>query len=371
MIFDVVFNQSPENMQADFGEVSVIQGPPGPPGDTTAADAAAKAAQKSAEVAQTAAQKAQAAAEASAQSAAQAAESVSVLADDLTALKTENTALKAETARTARSLDYLWKKSKEIIYDTETVTGTGSSITVPSGAMDYAALRKLGGMSQRDAENNVLIDAPVDAVRVGNAAGDSTVAYPIPQAIRDLCPDYGIGVSAACYNYIDFAAKQYHHNVGQVDLGTLAWAKTTGANKSIHRWEAKVAGIQNPATNDVNANILCSKYQTLTANATYRGTVGVSGQANTSYIYLLDMAYADADTFKAAVVGVPLYYQLATPDVIDLSAVWSDDDFGIIKVEAGGTINLHYPALDDGFELAVPSETEIMVDVAKVVQTNG
>ena len=85
---------------------------------------------------------------------------------DVTELKAENTALKAVTDRTARSLDYLWKKSKGIIYGTETVTGAGSSVTVPSGVMDYAALRKLGGMSQRDAENNVLIDAQVDEVRV-------------------------------------------------------------------------------------------------------------------------------------------------------------------------------------------------------------
>ena len=62
---------------------------------------------------------------------------------------------------------------------------------------------------------------------------------------------------------------------------------------------------------------------------------------------------------------------LVTPEIIDLSAVWPDDDFGVLRVEAGGTINLHYPALDDGYELAVPSETEIMVDVAKVVGTDG
>lgn len=335
---------------------------------------------------------------------------------DVTALKAENTALKSETARTARSLDYLWKKSKGIIYDTETVTGAGSSVTVPSGAMDYAALRKLGGMSRKgrnllnydawktvpttrgtavfenngvtitatgndactnlsgfpvaaqiavnqgdsitltwEADNNEqggvyifpdgkiannkvadnanakrlnytvpegvtyitfrfgvakagitiayknimiqknttatdwepytdsLLDVPVDAVRVANSAGDSTNTYPIPQAIRDLCPDYGQG-TAESYNYIDFAAKTYHH------VGSMSQDGT---------WTA-----------------------------------------------------------------------LVTPEIIDLSAVWPDD-FGILQVEAGGTINLHYPDLDDGYELAVPSETEIMVDVAKVVGTDG
>ena len=109
------------------------------------------------------------------------------------------------------------------------------------------------------------------------------ITYPIPQTIRDLCPDYGQG-TAESYNYIDFAAKAYHH------VGSMSQDGT---------WTA-----------------------------------------------------------------------LATPEIIDLSAVWPDD-FGVLRVEAGGTINLHYPALDDGFELAVPSETEIMVDVAKVVGTDG
>ena len=125
-----------------------------------------------------------------------------------------------------------------------------------------------------------LLNAPVDIVRVANAAGDSTNTYPIPQAIRDLCPDYGQGTVDA-YNHIDYTAKTYHH------VGSMS---QDGA------WTA-----------------------------------------------------------------------LATPEIIDLSAVWPDDDFGVLRVEAGGTINLHYPALDDGYELAVPSETEIMVDVAKVV----
>ena len=389
------------------------QGEAGPAGDTTAADAAAAAAKK-------AAQEAQKAAEASAGSAAQAAESVGGLADDLATLKNETTTLKAETARTARSLDYLWKKSRGIIYGTEIVTGAGSSVTVPSGAMDYAALRMVGGMSRKgrnllditrytplsppvpeitttvdanavtfsvpvtgkrwqahrielsdigpgtyvvtanmassdpefvpdlgvyryDGNTNTalgtlhtsgakpvtipdgntmrlyfhattdrgatvartvrytnvmisktaaafepyadsLLDAPVDAVLVSNAVEDSTNTYPIPQTIRDLCPDYGQGTVDA-YNYIDFAAKTYHH------IGSM------------------------------------SKDETWT--------------------------------------------ELVTPEIIDLSAVWPDDDFGVLRVEAGGTINLHYPALDNGYELAVPSETEIMVNVSKVVQTNG
>lgn len=394
----------------------------------TGAEAAKTAAEKSAQEAKTAqtgaveaktgAETAQAKAEEAAQGVAADREQIGANTAGLETAQQDVTALKAVTDRTARSLDYLWKKSKGVIYDTETVTGAGSSVTVPSGAMDYAALKMVGGMSRKgrnllnyDAwassssgingtavfeENGVTItaskddaytsytrfldaakiavsagdivtltwaadtntegkvfifpdgnvvgsksannatakrldyvvpsgityitfrfgvahagdtiryrnimiqinatttdwepytnstlNAPVDAVRVANAAGDSTNAYPIPQTIRDMCPDYGQG-TAESYNYIDFAAKTYHH------VGSMSQDGT---------WTA-----------------------------------------------------------------------LATPEAIDLSAVWPDDDFGVLRVEAGGTINLHYPALDNGYELAVPSETEIMVDVAKVVGTDG
>ena len=424
---------------------------------------------------------------------------------DVTELKAENTALKADTARTARSLDYLWKKSKGIIYDTETVTGDGSSVTVPSGAMDYAALRKLGGMSRKgrnllditrytpfsrpdseitttvdanavvfdvpiidkkwqvwrinladigpgtyvvtinmdssdteftpqlsiyryDGKDSVLLtmllasgaktvtipdgntmtlyfhactssgakvprtvrytnvmisktavayepytdsllDAPVDAVRVANAAGDSTNTYPIPQAIRDLCPDYGIGVSADCYNYIDFAAKQYHHRVGQVDLGTLTW---TMQQSKIY--ESYYFASQSIVSTPHAAAFLTADYTPLKSAevlAVDRSCWVSYNWGDNGRVIIRDDRYNDAASFTAAMTGKILYCELATPEIIDLSAMWPDDDFGVLRVEAGGTINLHYPALDDGFELAVPSETEIMVDVAKVVQTNG
>ena len=586
----------------------------------TAAEKAAqeaKAAQAGAVEAKTGAETAQAKAEEAAQGVAADREQIGAntagleaAQQDVTVLKAENTTLKAVTDRTARSLDYLWKKSKGIVYDTETVTGAGSSVTVPSGAMDYAALRKLGGMSRKgrnllditrytaatkpsdrittkvdpnaiifnvpviseswqalritlsdigsgtyvvtanidstDADftpsigiyadngdtvtaiggltasgaktvtipdgsvmrlyfhattgngatvartvryTNVMIskiaaayepytdsllDAPVDAVRVqgrnllnpqidgkainintglpatdarmcitdfipvtpgdtygmysdfGNlgklnvACYDATMAYtgkypvanlvgfqaftipagtayirccilmtgkktsylyrgvsagtaedytpyyqdtyPIPQAIRDLCPDYGIGVSADCYNYIDFAAKQYHHRVGQVDLGTPKFKKQDTTNGN-WRFQASFNVMLLDTT-----NILSAKYP-FVGNKTWSGVFGCSTNAN--QIQFCDMAYTTAVDFMAAVAGQILYYELATSEVIDLSAVWPDDDFGVLRVEAGGTINLHYPALDDGFELAVPSETEIMVDVAKVVETDG
>lgn len=408
----------------DGTETQWLESLKGAPGDTTAADAAAAAAQKSAEdaqknatAAQTAAQEAQEAAEASAGSAAQAVESVGGLADDLTTLKNENTALRAETARTTRSLDYLWKKSKGIIYDTETVTGTGSSVTVPSGAMDYAVLRMIGGMS-RKGRNLLNHDAWASVTAINGTA---------------VFEDNGVTITAvkndAYTNQTRFpAAAQIAVDGG--DIVTLTWAADTNTegkvfifpdgnavgSKSVNNATAKrldyvvpsgvtyIAfrfGVARAGDTIRYRNIMIQINATTTdwepyTNSTLNAPVDIVRVANaagdSTNTYPIPHAIRDlcpdygqgtVDAYNYIDVTAKTYHHvgsmsqdgawtaLATPEIIDLSAVWPNDDFGILQVGAGGTISLHYPALDDGYELAVPSETEIMIDVAKVVGTDG
>lgn len=400
--------------------------------------------------------------------------------------------------RTDRSLEYLWKKSKGVVYDTELVSGSASVVSVPSGAMDYAALRKLGGMSRKgyqilmdvfpksssqisvtksgqysyaietlndgvyrqgnkiqsvsgatgqytlhakivgpggliirffkndetkitevtitanypartinvsenfrrigivflgnisvsvptgtrteisnimlEAGNTAhpwepyadsLLDAPVDVVRVSNTAGDSTNAYPIPQAIRDLCPDYGIGVSADCYNYIDFAAKQYHHVVGKYIFdGTeryLYYDKIGTSSRNVIQIDIK----RKPGVGKTLFSTY-DFYYNFSADVKhyYVGKTNDS-QSGMAELYVFD-TFATLDECRTALIGATLYYELATPEIIDLSAVWPDD-FDVLQVEAGGTVQYHYPQLDNGYELAVPTELEIMTNVGEVI----
>lgn len=387
-------------------------GPQGPDGDTTAADAAAKAAEAAAQAAKTAA-------EASAGSAASAAESVAGLANDLTALKTENTALKASTARTARSLDYLWKKSKGIVYDTETVTGAGSSVTVPSGAMDYAALRKVGGMSRKG--RNLLditryTEATKPSDRITTKVDSNAIIFNVPvingswQALRITLSDIGSGTYVVTAN-IDSTDADFTPSMAiyKYDGGTPTYIDglTASGAKTVTIPDGSLMRLSFHATTDSGAkvprtvkytNVMISK--TAVAYEPYTNSLldaqvdavrvaNVAGDNTNTYPIpqairdlCPDYGQGTAESYNYIDFAGKAYYHvgnmaqdgtwtaLATPEVIDLSAVWPDD-FGVLRVEAGGTINLHYPSLDDGFELAVPSETEIMVDVAKVVQTNG
>ena len=386
------------------------QGEAGPAGDTTAADAAAEAAKQ-------AAQEAQKAAEVSAGSAAQAAESVGGLADDLATLKIENTALKAETARTARSLDYLWKKSKGIIYDTETVTGAGSSVTVPSGAMEYAALRMIGGMSRngyqmliddfpesssqisvtKSGRYSYVIETLNDSVyqqsgktqNVSGQAGQYTLHARIVgrgglivrfrRADGSQIAETNVGENTAVRtvnvadNFTNIMIVFLGNTNKSVPIGTRTEISQImlEAGNTDHPWEPYADSLLDAPVDEVRVSKAGGDItHTYPIPQTIRDLCPDYGQGTVDAYNYIDFT---AKTYHhvGSMSQDGTWTALVTPEIIDLSSVWPDDDFGVLRVEAGGTINLHYPALDDGFELAVPSETEIMVDVAKVVGTNG
>lgn len=69
-----------------------------------------------------------------------------------------------------RSLDYLWKLSKGVVYDEEEVTSYASDVTVPSGAKEYASMDILGGMSRKGKNllNPTLQTTTVNGVTIEN-----------------------------------------------------------------------------------------------------------------------------------------------------------------------------------------------------------
>lgn len=393
----------------------------------TAAEKAAqeaKTAQAGAIEARTEAEAAQAKAEEAAQGVAADREQIGantagleVTRKDVAALTAENTALKIETARTARSLDYLWKKSKGIIYDTETITGAGNSVTVPGGAMDYAALRMVGGMS-RKGRNLLNHDAWASVTAINGTAVFEGNGVTITAVKND-----------AYTNQTRFpAAAQITVDGG--DIVTLTWAADTNTdgkvfifpdgevvgNKSVNNATAKRLdyivpsgvtyitfrfGVARAGDTIRYRNIMIQINATTTDWEPYTDSIlnapvdavrvaNAAGDSTNTYPIpqtirdlCPDYGQGTVDAYNCIDFTAKTYHHvgsmsqdgawtaLATPEIIDLSAAWPDDDFGILRVEAGGTINLHYPALDNGYELAVPSETEIMVDVAKVVGTDG
>lgn len=144
----------------------------------------------------------------------------------------------------------------------------------------------------------------------------------IPQSVISLCPDYGIGVNADCYNYIDWSEKKYHHKVGKVDLGTLIWGYATSFTVP-HFY----ATVERPKT--TISNLKCGIYTVVNGSSQSSfNPDNMSMAANSSYaaatygrVLIRNDSYTDASAFKSAMSGVMLYYELATEEIIDLSAV--------------------------------------------------
>lgn len=129
-----------------------------------------------------------------------------------------------------------------------------------------------------------------------------------------------------------------------VDMGTLNWVAT-----SANFFYAEVSDMKQPITNaDRLDGIVCSKYPVDTEAAIDVTATDKTFKRRLNYIYVRDTSYTDATTFKAAMSGVMLYYELATPIVYEV------DNY---------TLPLYYPANGTGTEELQSTTTSAPADM--------
>ena len=118
---------------------------------------------------------------------------------------------------------------------------------------------------------------------------------------------------------------------GKVDMGTLNYVYQPPIEGSFQQgyFTTRLQGKANG-----NINMLCGKYNTV---ADWM-TVGVRGDNSSDDIYIKDSAYTSAASFKSAMAGVPLYYELAAPTIIEYDEPFNLDylvwDFGTEEIIA-------------------------------------
>lgn len=241
------------------------------------------------------------------------------------------------------------------IFDLTTMFGTGNE---PASVEEF---EKMFPNDYYPYNVGEIINAGATEVAVGNTA------YPIPDPIKSL-PGYGWSAGTA-KNYVDCENKQYVQCVSSIDLGTLNWKLNTTSGVGQHfytvvdRTKFKYLG----ASGTTVHNILCSKYQTVarSANVFVDKTITLDGIGTAiSQIQIKDTAYTDATTFKQAMQGVILYYELATPIVTDISTLIDNDFLRNMEVEAGGSIT--FKGGNDSYRIPVPSEEEYIVKLSEV-----
>lgn len=194
-----------------------------------------------------------------------------------------------------------------------------------------------------------IVSAGTEEVVVGDTA------HPIPEAIRNL-PGYGWSAGTA-RNYVDYENKKYVQCVNSVDLGTKNWRMYKDGDYTPFFYLNAVSDIRGGTS-----NFLCPKYQYV--------KIGVTDSASGLYVLenttvrVRDTAYTDAATFKQAMQGVILYYELANPIITDISTLIDDDFLRNLTVEAGGSIT--FKNSNDSYRIPVPSEEEYIVKLSEV-----
>ena len=163
----------------------------------------------------------------------------------------------------------------------------------------------------------------------------------------DLAKYFPTGLKSAGSKYDALYKDHADTVIGSVDLGTLDWEYSAAATRFLFR--STDLPYKNDWT-DVNIRLSTSRYTygyiSNTATPTDDKLIGIYHQ----YIYIRDLAYTDVAAFKAAISGVILYYELATPIVppIDppLNLSYRVDTYGTEEIAVEDGVISAPPVLD-------------------------
>lgn len=157
-----------------------------------------------------------------------------------------------------------------------------------------------------------------------------------------------------------------------VDLGTLNWGLTSRGY-----FQAALSNVKRPSTDAELADIKCSIYKTDTSYNIYYGATdkAVCIAVNTDNVWVLDSDYSSASSFKAAMSGVQLVYELATPLEIPLTPeiitllkgennVWTDA--GTSEIEYKVDLNSYIQKLIDEASASTLNVSPLSLDRSAV-----
>ena len=141
----------------------------------------------------------------------------------------------------------------------------------------------------------------------------------------------------------DYVNKKNIVKVGQIDLGTLDY--TYGNTEGQYCFSSNIPNKKNASYGANTSNLTCSKYaSTSWGNNRTKDNFDMTIAEGGIYISIRNSAYNDAAAFKAAMSGVMLNYELATPIETDMQGDEYDtnipeNDYGVErKVSVSGNM---------------------------------
>ena len=181
--------------------------------------------------------------------------------------------------------------------------------------------------------------------RVDVASADGTTSKQITTGFPELKS------AGSVYDYIDLNEGKLYRRVGAVDMGTFNWDNFVYGESTAFR-SYDYTGKKPPGSTH-KANIMCVEYETVSAAEIYDSNKDKCIAVHNGRVGLLitDSSYTDVESFKQAMQGVMLYYELAEPVIDDITIPTELTDW--LDVEAGGSVTFH--DADESKQLPVPN----------------
>lgn len=177
---------------------------------------------------------------------------------------------------------------------------------------------------------------------------------PIPEAVQAI-DGYGDGVNESVYNYIDWEKKQFVKRARPKIIDTVLDVVYTYANVKYYGIYKPLDFIGYKSTSD---SFVFPKFKNMVYSEWDDGAhIGeVTGNADYDLIWFGFPIGTTIEQARTELIGLPFVYELATPEITDISDLISSDN--LIEVEGGGTLSFK-----NKYKYAVPSEVEYQVEV--------
>ena len=182
------------------------------------------------------------------------------------------------------------------------------------------------------------------------------------------------GMKSARNAYDELTPAKAITRIGVVDLGTLDYVY----DYSVPRFYTSNLSsiIKKPATSDDMGEILCGSYETLTVNQFFAQARNMTAMLTiTGNISFINTDYTSPATFKSAMSGVMLYYEMATPAEASISP---ELDLSFMAYEDGteqllpvnGSVPATSPIIADMTYLSIDDAMEYIIDKLANVPQN-
>lgn len=172
-------------------------------------------------------------------------------------------------------------------------------------------------LSEQLGSHTVKSDVPENAVFTDTVYDDTEIKESLSEQSSEMMDIKMLGWSVPkdCPIQNEVNGNQFLQKVGRVDLGSLNWKyDTITGHERFRTVDTDTSYIKPVQTNNALAKAYSNIYVVNSADSTYLHVNDKSVAIDpSSIIWVYDTSYTDATTFKTAMQGKYLYYELATP----------------------------------------------------------